>query len=78
MNGAERTEKLEVVKVPYSDVNCIKSIKIEDAAEQIARLIRTGQYRKLLAHNVSRAEKLSPRTVAEKCSKFLSGVRPPV
>jgi hypothetical protein len=71
MNGAERTEKLEAVRVPYGDVNSITSILLENAAVQIAELIYSGQYRKMLAHNVSRAEKLSPRYVAEQCSKFL-------
>jgi hypothetical protein len=65
MNGSERIEQLEVIKVPYSDPDRTDSANFKSAALQIVGLINSGEYLRMLSHNRQMTGKWSNQKVAQ-------------
>lgn len=51
MNGSERIEGLQTIKVPYSDCSDVETADYRSAAQEIAALINSGEYLQVLNHN---------------------------
>ena len=64
MNGAERVERLEVVRVPYANAADADSALFDQAAERIVALASGGECVRMLARNADRAAALSAEYVA--------------
>ncbi len=74
MNGSERIEQLEVIKVPYSDSSRIDSADIRSAAQQIVKVIDSNEYIRMLSHNRLMAHKWSYQEVAKLYIHFLKSL----
>ncbi len=77
MNSAEVSEKLSVIKVPYSNLEDIESADWSAGAAKIAECIESGDYLKALEANQTRRLELSPAFVAGgylREFKLLSGI----
>jgi hypothetical protein len=72
MNGSERIEQLEVVKVPYSDAGNVKSADLSAAARQIVDKIGSNEYLQMLRHNRMMAYKWRHQEVAKLYLNFFN------
>lgn len=71
MNGAERLENIKTVKVPYRDRDDVNTADYSSAAQQIVKLINSGDYRQLLDHNGEMSRMWSSQCVGRLYVDFL-------
>jgi hypothetical protein len=71
MNGAERLEELEVIKLPYLNQADINSVDFASGAEQIAAAIQSRRVKTMLNRNIDAAKRLSPHEIAKRHAMFL-------
>lgn len=63
MNGS--LDDLRTIKVPYTDVNNIKSIDLASGAEKIVEVIQNGSYLEMLNHNLQQAKVWDEKRIAQ-------------
>lgn len=66
VNGAERVEELNIVRVPYEAPENLRGIDMDSAAAEIVELVNSGAHDVMLANNVNSARRFSPRYVADR------------
>jgi hypothetical protein len=71
MNGSERIESLKTIKVPYADSSDVGSADFRSAAQEIATLVRSGEYRNWLEHNREMATVWDSQAVGSLYISFL-------
>jgi hypothetical protein len=74
MNGSERLENLQVVKVPYADPDDANSADMIAAARQIVSLLDSEEYRMMLLHNRKMMIRWNNQSVAQLYVDFLEGL----
>jgi hypothetical protein len=74
MNGSERIEQLEVIKVPYSDPVNVECADIEAAAQEIVNVIATSRHLYMLANNRRMARTWNHKKVAKLYIDFLEAL----
>lgn len=56
MNGAEKIEGLEVIKVPYLDANNIASVDFNEGARRVFTSIKSDRYKNMLSLNLRQSK----------------------
>ena len=75
MNGSEKIEELEVIKVPYdTSTMVVSSADFSAAAQGILTMITDGSYQTALQHNYEQAQKYNNEYVARQLNEFLNSL----
>lgn len=72
MNGAEKIEGLEVVKIPYRDQSDLGSIDFIEGAKAIVEIVTGGKLKRMLGKNAICATEKGPRFVADCYAKLFT------
>lgn len=70
MNGAENIENLKTIRMPYGSLEDIGTIDFASGAQEIISKIDSGDYVKMLEHNLGQARKFNKTFVAECYAKL--------
>ncbi|HSW47780.1 MAG TPA: hypothetical protein VLG67_01755 [Candidatus Saccharimonadales bacterium] len=74
MNGSEKIEDLQVIKIPYGSLSDIRSADFEKGAKMIIETINNGSFRDMLEHNLKQARKFNNTFVARSYIDILNQI----
>ncbi len=71
MNGAENIEKLEVIKIPYTNVEDIGSVNFLKGAQMIINCIDNGNFKTMMRKNFIRSKEFNNTYIAKQYINLL-------
>lgn len=70
MNGAENIEKLEVIKIPYTDIKDIESVDFQKGARIIMNCINNENFKVMMKKNFIRSKEFNNTYIAKQYINF--------
>ena len=72
MNGAEKTEQIDVIKIPCGDADDLETADLKSGARKIMASIKTGRYISSLDKNLKQQKKINNRAIARRYIRLFS------